>query len=246
MTRRGVWHYLPLVVVGVLLAVVAVAADVTGPQIGHPSPGQLQYHGRHTPLPTPSFSPPPPPVGGGHSGSGGPVSGIPLVVLVALTIALAWGAVMLYLMMRVRDAIVFRRGRQGEPEPEQVGMAAPSTEDLREAVAASLAVLIEGDDPRAAVIACWLRLQALAEQAGVPGTPSDAPGDLVGRMLATHGLTGGGIRALHELTEVYRAARYAPHPVTESDRETARAALDRMRAELSAAGAAPVAGAGPS
>ncbi|MGA8113868.1 MAG: DUF4129 domain-containing protein [Actinocatenispora sp.] len=245
MARRGVSTYLPLALMAALLVVVALAANTSGPRIGHVPPRPLPTHTQERQRNQARSLPPvPPPQGAGHgSDGGGSLSGWPMVVAVALVLALGWGAVVLYLLLTARDAVIFRRRRPVGPEPDKAVAATPSPEDLQAAVEASLAVLIEGDDPRAGVIACWLRLEALAEQAGVPRETSDAPGDLVGRMLASHGgLTGAGARALHSLTDVYRAARYSPHPVGESARETARSALDRLRAELSVRPPAPAGG----
>ncbi len=53
------------------------------------------------------------------------------------------------------------------------------------AVDAGLADLDDGD-PRAAVIACWVRLEEAAAAAGTPREPGDTPGELVLRLLAGH------------------------------------------------------------
>ncbi len=241
MARRRVLVHLPLALVVLLIAVVAVAANTTGPRVGpiaRPTPHTSVDRDRRPP---PSrFDTPPPPAGNGHSGEGGASSSWPLIVFILAMVAIGYGAVMLYLMLSVRDAIVFRRRRPPPPEPDPVLAEQPSAEQVQDALRAGLAALIEGDDARAAVIACWLRLENLAEQTGMPRAPSDAPGDLVVRMLDGR-LTGAGARALGELTTVYRAARYSPRPVPESARGTARAALDRLAAEL----AVPVPAGGP-
>jgi uncharacterized protein DUF4129 len=234
MTPRAVLRYLPLVLVAVLLAVVAVAAGAGGPRVGTvpaPAPtvtgqatGQSQQEGSPPPLATPTTLP--------HSHLFSPPAWV-LILVAALVIAVVYGAVLLWLLLTVRDAWIFRRRRESEPDGDEPAAAnPPGPEQVRAAVAAGIDVLISGDDPRAAVIGCWLRLEDLATRGGVPRLASDVPGDLVARMLSGT-LTGDAVDAVRELTGVYRAARYSPHPVPESARDTARAALDRIRAGLS-------------
>ncbi|WP_089156650.1 DUF4129 domain-containing protein [Micromonospora sp. NBS 11-29] len=110
----------------------------------------------------------------------------------------------------------------------------------REVVAALDAGLVELDDratdPRTAVIACWVRLEEAAEDAGVPRRTGDTPTDLVSRLL--RGDAEAGVPAiasadvLDEFAHVYREARYATHAVDERTRDQARAALRRLRGEL--------------
>ncbi|MFU8870613.1 DUF4129 domain-containing protein [Micromonospora sp. SL4-19] len=110
----------------------------------------------------------------------------------------------------------------------------------REVVAALDAGLVDLDDrstdPRTAVIACWVRLEEAAEEAGVPRLPGDTPTDLVSRLL--RGDPAAGVPAivsadvLDGFAHVYREARYATHTVDERMRDQARAALRRLRGEL--------------
>ncbi|MBM0225715.1 MULTISPECIES: DUF4129 domain-containing protein [Micromonospora] len=110
----------------------------------------------------------------------------------------------------------------------------------REVVAALDAGLVELDDratdPRTAVIACWVRLEEAAEEAGVPRLAGDTPTDLVSRLL--RGDPAAGVPAiasadvLDGFAHVYREARYATHTVDERMRDQARAALRRLRGEL--------------
>lgn len=110
----------------------------------------------------------------------------------------------------------------------------------REVVAALDAGLVELDDrdtdPRTAVIACWVRLEEAAEDAGVPRLAGDTPTDLVSRLL--RGDPAAGVPAiasadvLDGFAHVYREARYATHTVDERMRDQARAALRRLRGEL--------------
>ncbi|MCI4064313.1 DUF4129 domain-containing protein [Micromonospora sp. R77] len=120
----------------------------------------------------------------------------------------------------------------------------------REVVAALDAGLVELDDrstdPRTAVIACWVRLEETAQEAGVPRLAGDTPTDLVGRLL--RGDAEAGVPAiasadvLDGFAHVYREARYATHAVDERMRDQARAALRRLRGELATLATGPAAG----
>lgn len=112
----------------------------------------------------------------------------------------------------------------------------------REVAAALDAGLIDLDDdatdPRTAVIACWVRLEEAAAGAGVSRLPGDTPTDLVIRLL--RGDESAGVPAiasadvLADFAHVYREARYATRTVDERTRDQARAALRRLRGELTA------------
>lgn len=233
---RRLLRYVPIVAVVLLLAVAALAANANGPRLGNAP--------RHAVYPTgqaqPTVSRPTLPPAQPHDTGGG--VNVPLLVIVAL-IAVAYAAVMLYLMLALRDGFVFRRRDPKDPEELAHDGDAPTADEVREAMERGLVDLIDGDDARAAVIACWLRLEAVADRTGVSRQASDVPGDLVTRMLRGiadgRRLTGPGERALRGLAAVYRRARYAPHAVGEDDRETARTALHRLIAELSVRDGAP-------
>ncbi len=148
-----------------------------------------------------------------------------LGVIVAVVIVVVMVAIAANLKMGSR----FRRRAIRKP-PAQ----APVTSVDAEVVAALDAGLLELDeaaaDPRRAVIACWVRLERAAAAVGTPRLPGDTSTDLVLRLLAGHRLSGA---VLTGFADVYRLARYATrHDVDESMREQARAALWRLRGEL--------------
>ncbi|SNS02071.1 protein of unknown function [Streptosporangium subroseum] len=116
------------------------------------------------------------------------------------------------------------------PAQEKPVAAAADGGEVRAALRAALADLDAGDDPRRAVIACWLRLEHVAAGSGTPRMAADTTADLVARLLAVHKV---GEPALDRLAGAYRQARYAPHEVAESLRDTARRALAEVDAELS-------------
>jgi hypothetical protein len=112
--------------------------------------------------------------------------------------------------------------------------AAPDTAGrMRAAIDEGISELDESDaDPRRAVIACWVRLENVAAEAGVARGPGDTSTDLVARVLAGQRVSADGLAALASLAEAYREARFATHTVDPATRDRARAALWQIRAEL--------------
>jgi hypothetical protein len=119
----------------------------------------------------------------------------------------------------------------------------PTAEEVVAAVDAGLEELSDTHvDPRRAVIACWVRLEEAAAEAGTPRRVGDTPTDLVTRLLTRpaegESVVGGrpaivSADVLEAFAQIYREARYATHAVDERMRAEARAALERLRAELS-------------
>jgi hypothetical protein len=144
-----------------------------------------------------------------------------LIVLIVLSV-LVW--------MLLRDRIGQRQIEMVEPEVLPTDEETEQT--VRAAVDAGLAELDDADaDPRRAVIACWVRLEAAAAAAGTERSPGDTSTELVSRLLARHYVTE---PVLAALAEVYREARFARHEVHAATREQARTALRLLRDELSA------------
>lgn len=154
-------------------------------------------------------------------------------VVQLLCLALVVGVVVLLVTLLVRGTV--RRTRL-EADPLVRRPPQNSHEEVMAALAQGLAELDEGD-PRQAVIACWVRLERAADDAGVPRKPGDTPTDLVLRLLGGRSINSS---VLNGFAEVYREARYSPHPVDTASRDQARAALRLLRDELGAmsAGAA--------
>lgn len=147
--------------------------------------------------------------------------------------ALGLLAVFVLLLRRLfRD--LARRRRAKMPPGAKPTSAAQTAEAVVAALDAGLVDLTDSDtDPRRAVIACWVRLEQAAAAAGVSRRVGDTPTDLVTRLLRD----GTGVvsaEVLAAFAQVYREARYATHTVDERMRAQARAALERLRAELTA------------
>ena len=109
-------------------------------------------------------------------------------------------------------------------------------EEVIAALDEGIAQLAGDANARSAVIACWVRLEEVAKAAGTPRAPSDAPADLVSRLLGAHQVS---TRALTSLADLYRAARFSTAMIDNAMREQAIAALRQIRHELAASAAGP-------
>jgi hypothetical protein len=145
------------------------------------------------------------------------------VVLAGVLVAAVLGTVV---VVGIRDQL--RRRADARPARRRRGAA---TEEMVAALDAGLQELATDRDPRGAVIACWVRLEQAAADAGTPRRPGDTPGELVTRLLGEHAVDAG---VLAGFAEVYRQARYATHVVDERMRAEAVAALHRVRDDLTA------------
>ena len=88
---------------------------------------------------------------------------------------------------------------------------------------------LQGEDVRAAVIACYAAMEESLIAGGVRRHAADSPADLL-RRASEAGLLAG--TASHQLAGLFRVARYSTHPMAESDLRAARAALDEISALL--------------
>lgn len=86
-------------------------------------------------------------------------------------------------------------------------------------------------DPRAAIIACYARLERTVEAAGVRRKGSDTPFDLLGRFLAEHDVVG---PSALRLTALFERAKFSRHEMDEGMRQEALAALEDVRSQLRA------------
>lgn len=138
------------------------------------------------------------------------LGGMVLAVLIVAGLVIAW---------RLR-----RRKLSREPWPRRTEVA-----ELADAAAAGEDALLDGADPRAAIIACYAAMEhGLAVLGAVPLT-ADTPGEVLDRA-AEHGLIRSA--AAQTLTGLFRLARYSSHPVTATERDTALDALRTIRADL--------------
>lgn len=95
---------------------------------------------------------------------------------------------------------------------------------------------LEGGGPRDSIVACWLRLEEIVAESGVPARRSETSTELVSRVLHQLDLDP---RPVATLASLYREARFSEHPMGEASREDARSALRRLHEDALALGAGP-------
>jgi hypothetical protein len=221
----------PLAAILGLLFLTSLAATRSAPQLDQLAPDPEPAAATPPPLMPPD--PQQQPTGAASAPARAAPTGLPdwigtaaLAVLIIAAVVLA----ALLIWAFVRDQ-VRRQGRR-TPGPARVAAPQPTADEVVAALDAGLEELSDADrDPRRAVIACWVRLEQAAAAAGTPRHPGDTPTDLVSRLLAEQRVDG---RLLSALRDVYREARYATHTVDDRMRADARAALQRLRADLGA------------
>ncbi len=213
-----------------LIVVAALAATRSRPQLDrfHPSSRAPRTQ---PPLPLPQISarvePSSGPLTTAHDAGRGLPDWIGTIANVLLVLAF-----LVVCALAVRLIVRDRQRRRGVG-PVRFSPAITSTRnDVVAALDAGIEELIDSEnDPRRAVIACWVRLEQAAASAGIARATGDSPTDLVGRLLATQPVDA---RALAELAAAYREARYATHTVDDRMRRQAIEALHRLRTDLGA------------
>jgi len=108
-----------------------------------------------------------------------------------------------------------------EPEPE-AGPAPSPDPRVHALVRRSLADLRAEPDPRAAIIACYERLDGGLDTLGYGRRHNETPGEWLARSLALPAVPGSDLTVL---TRLYQEARYSRHPLTTGHRDVAVAAL---------------------
>ena len=112
---------------------------------------------------------------------------------------------------------------------------AEDSEGLREAVESGRSALRNLDDARAAIIACYLAMEASLAERGTARAVADTPDELLARARAT-GIVRG--TAATRLTALFYEARFSSHPLDHTQRDAAAQALDELAAALAEAEAA--------
>ena len=85
--------------------------------------------------------------------------------------------------------------------------------------------------PRNAIVACWLRLEAIIEDAGVEYDPALTASEVTAAVIARFAVDP---TATARLAALYREARFSTHPMDESHRRLAIASLEVIHAGLRA------------
>lgn len=140
------------------------------------------------------------------------------VVLIAAAVAL------LISLWNRRPRLQWRKARP--PEDFDV------LDDLARLVAADAAAqrtLLAVGTPRNAIVACWLRLEALTAEAGFERDPADTSEEFTSRILHQFAIDP---FAVDRLAGLYREARFSSHPMGEADRAAAIDTLDAVHSGL--------------
>jgi hypothetical protein len=91
--------------------------------------------------------------------------------------------------------------------------------------------LIARGSARNAIVACWVRLEEAAEQAGLARNPAETPTEMTTRVLRAYAVDAASIGTLAAL---YREARFSTHDMHEGHRHEAQRALADIRRQLQA------------
>ncbi len=162
---------------------------------------------------------------GGH-GRGGPAGGTPTKTIsspalgLLVTIALA-----LILVGMVAAAVYMRRSGRGRGDPAGAVLDQAIAADLAEGIGDLETIA----DPREAVLTSYDRLERTLTAHGVAVRPADTPDETVTRVLSEHRGAG---RSARRLAELFRQARFSPHPVDERMRDAALRALRDLRSRF--------------
>jgi Domain of unknown function (DUF4129) len=162
--------------------------------------------------------------------------------------AVLYGLIVVVLLAGIVLSIWWARRFRPSGVGRDNGFIAEDPEDLREAVESGRSALRAIDDARAAIIACYLAMEASLAERGAARAIADTPDELLARAQAT-GIVRG--TAAARLTALFYEARFSSHPLDRGQRDAAARALDELAAALAEAQAeaeaakAEPAGAGP-
>jgi hypothetical protein len=108
----------------------------------------------------------------------------------------------------------------------------PDSQDLLEVVESGRSALRAIDDARAAIIACYVAMEASLAEHGAARAIADTPDELLTRATAL-GIVRG--TAAARLTTLFYEARFSSHPLDRGHRDAAAQALGELAAELTQA-----------
>lgn len=216
---------------GVVLVVllVGVAAGVGPTGLTHGTPRDSVFH-RATPTVSSSNTSSPgaaPPVELPHGESDLPAADlIGTLLRIALAMWLFW--LVLRGMLWLQEELRSRRSR--EPPPPDVDFDVlddpePLVEEMRRDADLQFELLLAGE-PRNAIVACWERFEEQAERVGLARRPWETSSEFTLRLLD---VVSADPDAVSRLAGLYREARFSEHEITETNRQQALEALERIR-----------------
>jgi Domain of unknown function (DUF4129) len=153
-----------------------------------------------------------------------PVWFVAILITVPLLIALAFSPAVFWISA---DGTWFSRRPREPAEPAEVDDEV-TPPPLADAIAEGLRELDQGG-PGEGVVACWVRLERAAADAGTRRAATETASELASRLIDRHPVSSD---PLLRLADVYQEARYSRHQLPESACTEARAALEQLRAEL--------------
>jgi hypothetical protein len=121
------------------------------------------------------------------------------------------------------------RHRRWDPGPELELPAEDYGSALQEAILGGQRALLEMDDARAAIIACYMAMEESLAHAGATRTVAETPDELLAKAAGQLLISAG---AASRLTALFYEARFSSHPLDNSHKEAAERALAELAAEL--------------
>jgi len=227
-----------LAVIGGLLLVAAIVVVTSGGPVDFLSASQPTSRPSLSPSPfTPPATPTPTPGSTSpweqDSGSSTPPPWVePLRQLLVLLTLLAAAYLLFRLGRYLADVASRRSPRATVPGPAVVTPLPEVPQDLLGAPARRRRALLGQGEPRNAIVATWLDLEESLVASGLPRRPAETPGEYVARVLTTWDVD---VRALADLADLYREARFSSHPMDQQQRDRAMRDLDQVHADLAAA-----------
>ena len=149
---------------------------------------------------------------------------------------LLYGLLVVVLVAAIVLSLWWARRFQSAGHARKDDFIAEDSEDLREAVESGRSALRTIDDARAAIIACYLAMEASLAERGTARAIADTPDELLARARAT-GIVRG--TAAARLTALFYEARFSSHPPDHRQRDAAQQALDELAVALAQTEAEP-------
>jgi hypothetical protein len=146
--------------------------------------------------------------------------------LAAILYGLA-AAVLVVAIVVVSLWVVRNSRRQPQVEPDVP--AQEYGEALQEALVWGQRALLDLDDARAAIIACYVAMEESLARAGTARASAETPDELLARAARALLISAG---AASRLTGLFYEARFSSHPLSAAHREAAETALAGLLAEL--------------
>lgn len=224
------------VVVGGLLLTAAVVVVTVGAPVDYlsapPSTSQPSPLTRPPATPTPTPSPPTNPWERYLDASSRPAWVELLLQLLVMLVAIAAA----YLLFRVARYVPNLAGRRSKPAPVPHAAAVPPLpevpEELIGARASRRRALLAEGEPRNAIVATWLDLEESLVASGLPPQPAETSREYAARVMTTWDVD---VRAMADLADLYREARFSSHAMGPEQRDRALRDLDRVHSDIAAA-----------